>query len=441
MKKSAYLEMFKYLSKLNFILTSIVLFCYCYIRFFVVFLRGYPKGDEASFLSIFDVFIKEGYYKTNVIGNSSTFNIMSYLFYKISSNELISLRLTSLLFGILSIILLWYFYKKHFKIPNSYRAVAFLTAINTMVIMSWVFMGINDLILSFLTILFFIFIGKLEKRKLQSNYLYLVLGGVIALMLVTRKMSVIMFPAFIAVFFAFVYQKKNSIKEIFTKGVLIVASFLLVLLTFNLPSLKENTKLSFHDKKTGSELVNWPQLAYLSAIGEEQGTLSSGKKYFTLDQVALYLKENGQNSLPKTYFESIFFNFKRTIKEFFKDLIYEIKPFTRLLGLLFIFNLILFFRKIIKIKTSIKKLLKNPILLFSVVYVLTMCFVIIHDVETRWFSNILLLLPIVFMERVMKFKKENNLGDKFDFIIINLQLLSLTAMSLPYLIKNIGLLF
>ena len=80
---------------------------------------------------------------------------------------------------------------------------------------------------------------------------------------------------------------------------------------------------------------------YLTAIGEEKGELEHGH-HFSEEQVAQYLKKNGQNSLPNSYLEGVFFNFQRTIKEFFNDLIYEIKPFTRLLGVIFLFNLILF---------------------------------------------------------------------------------------------------
>ncbi len=96
----------KYFTKLNFFITTLMLILYGAIRFVIVFLRAYPKGDEASFLPIFKIFVNDGYYKANAIGNSTIFNMVSYLFYKITSNELISLRLTSLFFGILSLIAL-----------------------------------------------------------------------------------------------------------------------------------------------------------------------------------------------------------------------------------------------------------------------------------------------------------------------------------------------
>jgi len=47
----------------------------------------------------------------------------------------------------------------------------------------------------------------------------------------------------------------------------------------------------------------------------------------------------------------------------------------------------------------------------------------------------------VIAERIYKFKTTYNLSDNFDFFVINLQLLSLTFMSLPYLFKNLNLLF
>lgn len=433
-------KLYKPLTKFNFILTGLLLFMYASIRFSVVFLREYPKGDESSFLEVFKIFINKGYYSANVLGNSSTFNGISYLFYKITSNELMSLRLTSLTFGILSLAVLWIFYKKYFEVPNIYRFTAFITAVNTMIIMSWIFVGIDDVILSFLTVLFFMCIYKLKKQTIRTNYLYIAIGIIIALMLLTREMSVLFFPSIIIVLGALFYINNESTKAILTNSILMISAFIVILFTFNFPSLAENRKLSFHQKLINSTEVNWTQLQYLAALGEEQGKLPHGK-HFSVDEVAKYLKDNGQESLPKTLTESIFFDFSRTIREFFKDTLYEIKPFSRLLGLFFIFNLMLFILYLFKREFILNKILNQHLFLFSIIYILLVCFIVITYVETRWFSNVLLLLPIVFAERIYKFKTEYKLGDNFDFIMINLQLLSLTIMSLPYLINNIGVLF
>jgi len=432
-------KLYKSFTKFNFILTCSILFIYALIRFSVVFLRATPKGDEHSFLSVFKILIEKGFYKVNVVGNSTIFNSISFLFYKITSNELMSLRLTSLTFGILTLTLLWIFYKKYFQVPNIYRYTSFITAANTMIIMSWLFVGINDVILSFLTLLFFICIYELKKQPIKNNYLFVAIGAIMASILSTREMTILFFPSIIIVLGAFFYLNKASSKVILSKLILMTFTFIIVLFTFNFPSLAENRKLSFHQKLLNSTEVNWTQLQYLTALGEEQGKLPHGK-HFSVEEVAQYLKQNGQNSLPKTISESLFFDFNRTIREFFNDSVSEIKPFSRLLGFFFIFNLMLFVLYLFKRHFIVNNILSHHLFLFSIIYILLVCFIVITYVETRWFSNVLLLLPIVFSERIYKFKIAYKLSYKFDFIMINLQLLSLTAMCLPYLIKNIGIL-
>jgi len=431
---------YNYLTKLNFYITAVVLLLYSLIRFKVVFLRAYPKGDEASFLAVFKIFIDRGFYEANVMGSSTPFNFVSYLFYKITSNPLMSLRFTSLFFGILSLIFLWKFYKKYFKIPKDYRFTAFLTAVNTMVIMSWVFTGINDVILSFLTVLLFVVFYKLKDSRNESNLRYLYIGIIIAFMFLTRKMSLLFFPSIFVVLVSILYLKNVPFKEVSKKLVLVLASFIVIVTVFNIPSLTEKGKFSFHEKKLPTDKISWTQLQYLTTIKVEQGTLPYGK-HVSIGEVLYYLDKNGENTLPKTLTESIFFDFSRTVREFFNDLLYQTKPFIRLLGFIFLINLLLLIRYFFNRNFIIKNILGQSIIVFSVIYISIVCFIVITYVETRWFSNVLILLPIILAERIYKFKKEKNLNKRFDFFMINLQLFSLTVMSLPYLIKNIGLLF
>ena len=100
--------------KINLLLALSSLFLYgayrIYNRFILV---SNSKGDENGFEAIFLVFIsKNGFYEANVIGNSTFFNLISYIFYYISNNVMLSLRLTSLSFGILTFIAIIYFQKK-----------------------------------------------------------------------------------------------------------------------------------------------------------------------------------------------------------------------------------------------------------------------------------------------------------------------------------------
>ncbi|NCP85064.1 MAG: hypothetical protein GW823_09260, partial [Bacteroidetes bacterium] len=61
---------------------------------------------------------------------------------------------------------------------------------------------------------------------------------------------------------------------------------------------------------------------------------------------------------------------------------------------------------------STKEQTVAPIATLTMLFIFSL--IIISYVETRWFSNVLVLLPIVFAERIYKFKTTYNLSDNFD---------------------------
>jgi hypothetical protein len=430
----------KSITKVNTSLIYLVFIAYAFIRITNSFLRDHPMGDEPGFLNAFKIFINQGYYEANVYGNSTFFNLFSYVFYKLFSNELLALKSTSLLFGILSLILLWYFQKKYYShVSKEYRKVAFITSINAMLIMSFIFSGINDSILGALTILFFIILNRLKTSQKSNNLSYVFIGLVLSFMLLTRMLSVaILFPISL-VMISFFYFNKFTFKRSILKGTIILATLILTVWIFNIPSINEKGTLSFHNKKL-DDTITWTQLIHLTALKNSKGEIKY-KEYATLTDVKQYLLENGENSLPKTLVQSIFFDVGSRLKSFSRELLYQIKPFSRLLGLFMIMNIILVFWYFIKRKITLKKILKQDVLLFSTLYVVSICFIVSYLVDPRWFLNVLLLLPFVFVERIEKFKKEKKLGNKFDFILLNLQVGGLILMSLPYIIKNIHVIF
>ena len=212
-------------------------------------------------------------------------------------------------------------------------------------------------------------------------------------------------------------------------------------MVFNYPSLNENGTLSFHEKKLSyEEDVNWIQLQYLSETGYEEGMLKYGKHY-TPKQVAIFLENNGKSSLPSSTIEAIFFDLKRTIHVFIREFVFLVKPFTRLIGVLFVFNFFLFINLMTKKKLSIKKIIKQEILLFSFIYICSLCIVINSYMEPRWLISVFLLLPIVFVDKAYNFEIENRKRNKFRFILLNLHLLAIVCMNIPYLYKNFNLFF
>jgi len=416
--------------------TSIlVLFSYAAIQFRIKFLSPSPKSDEHGFLNMFEMFLNEGYFQANVEGNSIVFNLISYLYYSLGFSELQSLRLTSFTAGIASLILLWVFIKKFFSVSINYKIVAYITAVHAMVLGATFMGGINDVILVFLTLSFFFIIYSEKFYNNSNNRNYFLLGVVIAMMLLTRMMSALyLLP--IAIVIAILFHKKSfDVKQVLSKSAIIITVSTVLVLAFNWPSLVENGSLSFHIKKTKFQDLSWSQLQYLSAMRAEDGTLEYAQ-HVSWEDVRTYLDENGEDALPNSLTETLLFNPSRTIKEFFVDVFLQIKPFTRILGIIFIFNLLLFFYYLFKRKLTLESCFNQDILIFSIIYIFSICFIVIYVIENRWFGNIFLLLPIVFCTAIFHFFKDKKDGETNGLMILNLQLLSLIIMSLPFILKN-----
>jgi hypothetical protein len=423
---------------INIVLVSLSLLTYTVLRIQNTLLRAIPKSDEHSFLAVFKLFLKEGYYNANVYGNSIVFNNFSFLFYKLGFNELLSLKLTSLFFGFLSLVLLWYFQRRYYThLPRKYKLVAYITSANVIIVMSFIFSGINDSILSTFIIIFFICVYELNQNKKANTIFYILIGVILSLMLLTRLISIVLFFPMLFILLSHFYYKKHSLRKNIIDGALIIVPFLILLIVLNLPSIKEKGKLSFHEKKIDTGEITWVQLQYLTEIGVEEGKVNY-REHYRPEKVKEYLIENGENSLPRTVSEAIFFRPKRTIKVFFRELIFQIQPFTRLLGFFFILNIALFFLYLYRKKITFKKVIQTPIFLFTILYVGVICIIVSSYVEARWFLSLLLLLPFLFIENVCKFKKEIPRINNFDFIVLNLQLLSLLIMNVPYIYRNLN---
>lgn len=427
------------ITNINFIILTIVLLAYSLVRVLNTFLSENIKGDEASFLEIFKIFIEKGYYHTNVLGNSSLFNLTSFLFYKIGFNELTSLRMTSLFYGVLCLAFLWYFQKKIYStLPKLYTKIAFITSVNVLIVMSFIFVGINDSMLAFFTVLLFILFFNLKKENNNKNYMFL--GIVLALMLLTRKMSVLFFlPVCLILLSHFMLNKFSFIMK-FKKIIIISLSLILVIGLFNIPSLNEKGKISFHQKELRYEGVNWIQLHYLTALSLDKGKIKYGKHH-SPKEVKEYIELNGKKSLPKNYFESITFNYLITIKSSVREFIYLIKPMFRLLGIIFILNILFFIIFLYERKINIKKMMMKPIFVFSTIYICILCFIVTSYVEGRWLMNVAILLPFLFMERIYYFLKNKKSKNNLEFIVLNLQITGLLIMNLPYIYKNIDIFF
>lgn len=419
---------FQLITKLNIVVTILFLGVYFLINLKKYFLTEDPRGDEHSFLEMYDVFLNQGFYEANVAGNSTLFNLISSVFYKIDLSPIYSLKCTSMLCGILVMILVYYIGKRLCGSYNKeFQWVALLTVYNVLIIVITMFGGINDPLLTLL-LLSIVYI-LIKKTNSIQDFVYI--GVLLALMLATRKFTVLLIPSLL--FFVFIVLRKQSAK--LKKVAALVVSCLVFVIVLNFPSLTENGSLSFHSKEKKEYVATWGQLQYHTQLLLEQGKVTYGD-HATWEATDEYLAENGENALPKGIIDGLFFDVKRTTKEFFIDLVYNAKPFTRLLGLLFILNIFIFGYKLVRKKLSIKTFVNNPIDTFSLIYIFILSLIVISYVEVRWFVPILCLLPFVFMKRIYMFTAGFKNAKTNNFLILNGQLLALNIMSLPFIIKN-----
>ncbi|MEM6686376.1 MAG: glycosyltransferase family 39 protein [Bacteroidota bacterium] len=418
----------KLITKINSVVTVLFLALYFLINFKKFVLTSEPRGDEHSFLEMYDVFLNQGFYEANVAGNSTLFNFISSLFYQLGFSPLYSLKCTSVLSGLATMVLLYYIGKRMYGHYNAYfQTVALLTSYNVIIVVIAMFGGIND---PLLTVLLLAIVYILLKKVLSTkDFIYI--GALLALMLATRKFTILFIPSLL--FLLFVVLRKQS--QIAKKLMYLAVSCGLLIGILNFPSLKENGTLSFHSKENKEYVANWAQLQYYTQLQVNEGKIAFGS-HVTWQDTDEYLAKNGENSLPKGIISGLLFDVKLTVKEFFIDFFYNAKSFTRLLGIIFILNIIIFGFKLIRRKLSIQTFINNPIDTFGLIYTLILSLIVISYVEIRWFIPILTILSFVFMKRIHLFTANFKNAQRNNFLILNAQLIALNVMSLPLIIKN-----
>jgi hypothetical protein len=136
---------------------------------------------------------------------------------------------------------------------------------------------------------------------------------------------------------------------------------------------------------------SWSQRQYLAQLLVNKGELQNFS-HPSWEQTDLYLKENGSDSLPNGILNGLTFDYRLTIKEFFKDFYYSLFFGFRQLGLLLLFPFY-FIIKSIRKKTFWDLSLYIP---YSLLLLLTIfSLIIISYIEARWHIAVF-VLSIIF---------------------------------------------
>ncbi|MCL5113735.1 MAG: glycosyltransferase [Patescibacteria group bacterium] len=265
------------------------------------------------------------------------------------------LRLNTLLFGILSIILISYIGKKYYKI-NTFLVAFFFTVNPIWLILSNYFK--YDIALLFWIILSFLFLLRFSHKPTLTNYI--IAGIFLALSLSTKVSAIALLPAYVIVFFLFHEGFKKWPKFIIT-GLLV---YLLIFLFFGIPDLLLGK----------GSIVEYLNSNLVRAPSQTSNNYNLGMHYLPF-------------------------------------LIFKIYPvsFGRFLCLAFIASAVLFLSYCIKKKILIKILSKNFRLKNANYFVLSLCFLLLsvslYPLKLGAAGNrILVLLPFIAITTVLGIK-------------------------------------
>lgn len=409
----------------------LVLTVYALIRFKVRFLLPDPKGDETSFLEAFQFFKVNGFEASVENGSSILFNSVVWFFSLFGASDLMTLRITSLVFGLATLFVALYLAKKFFNLSRIYFIIFAITGFNILVISSVYLSGINDTLLFFLISVLFYRIYSIWNNGYALIKDSLWLGLILGAMLLTRMMSVIYFIPLALILWLLFRKQKLSFLTQAKIGALTLLILSVTVAVPNIPSLSKGKGLSFHIKKL-DDRVGWPELQYLTALENSKGNIAYGK-HVSVEDVVAYIEKNGEASLPKTLTESLFMDFGFTVKEFFKDLAIQLKPISRNTGLLLLFIILALF---IKRKQLFQLTQPKIILLFTFIFIAVLCFIVVNYVEPRWYIGLLILMSISVFQMLQDALENTKQKELLSFGLLNLHLLLLMAMSASYILKN-----
>ncbi|MFC2188718.1 hypothetical protein ACFCT7_15485 [Fulvivirgaceae bacterium LMO-SS25] len=344
-------------------------------RFFI------PKelsGDETLFLQSFQSTLTNGWYESTATGSASFFNLTGLLFDPLFSDSIYTLRFIGVLSLVLTIVVWSYFAWRTLQIKGIMlvQLIAFLILVGPM--RNHYFRIYTDgLFVLFLSLaIIYLTISCLRMSKAQNFVWTTLLAGLfLGISTAIRELVILYIPGLLLVFLLLIYwQRKRAIPVMVYFGV----GLLVAVLALHYPAIVEHGTLSVQSKQPVGIEATWGQRLYLSVATNQS---PSPDWPVVLD----YLAKNGDDSLPKSYLDSILFNPSLTFNNFIYSLSLTPNPFLRTLGLFFI----LFFAPLFLGKKAINANAYHPIFIITffllVTFTIILCLQIMDDMQFRRF--------------------------------------------------------
>ena len=379
-------------------------------------------------------FLEKGYYDSVSEGTTILYNVFLKGIYSITNNVESAFIVLNSLSQLFLIVFGFYFLKKYFKKVNIYFLILFgLYLLFTINLKSFAGAS-NDAFLGvFVIVLLYLLIQKLFINSKSQYLLFASIGLLLALCFSIRMTAILLIPLVALTFGIWIINSSTNAFKKMLKILTTILTFIVFTSVFHYPSLVENNKLSTYDKTPKNIEANWVQRNYLGLKKIERGDEPANRDviwYRTkFNEVVKYLEVNGDDSLPKSFFEVLKRDPILVLKMFAYNLSFSLLRFFRFWGLLFFVILLPFFnfRNLKKTVLSKEGLPSNLFLL----YLFMLTFVCFTFIEFRWFIGYEILIPIavlVQIQRVPFFKKDLNKNILFSISLICITLFNLRSI-------------
>jgi len=389
--------------------------------------------DENRYLQSLVLFKEGNYFRLFENGFSIPYLLLNILVGNFVDDNLQILRVSSYISGFIILTIAIILTCKIFRIKSLLAAICIIYILNLFALRPDVFIGLNEYLKDMFGCLIFFFLIK--KTKLELKHLIFI-GILFGFAILTRPMSISFFLVFIlsGLIFKLISTKKLDTLISYNfgfKGFVIISSCICTIAIMNSYSLLKYEKLVWENKELPGE-VNWAQYDYYNVIQNYNGELDRGK-HSSVNDTKEYLKRNGKESLPDNFFAMIYFNWQITIYEFFIDYFTSLKYLIRLTGIAYIFGLIYLFKKIfLGYKSEDRSILF--FLLFTFIYPLSISFIVISNIQPRWFMFFLPISICVYFFLFTKIKSSRKL------IYLATNNLFLLIANLPFITENLEIL-
>ena len=349
--------------------------------------------DGDLYMELFQRFISNGAYFEIEKGTSVMYNFALYPIYLLVGDVKETFIIFNSLCIILTIILgVYLLYKISIRLDINIFFTYLLCSIYIFYIISQKFINILANDDSFMGLLYLIIIFfSIKNIESPKHYYFSIIGFILGLCLGTREIAILFFPFILYMIYYSNAKAKNLIYF------LIPLVFTILIIHF--PSIIAGNGLSFYNKNP--EDVNWIQKNHLAITEIEKSTGIFNIRPWsiwranTFDDVREYLKQNGENSLPKSFLDVVFNHPMQLIKMTLFNLLFLFKYYFKTIGGFILIPLIFLFRK---------NFFLLPFLYFCFIF----CFVAYSHVELRWLSGIEIMLFISIFTGCQYLKLSNN---------------------------------